>query len=206
MNFSGSAVALNWENENLPAIIQAFYPGETTGTALAGLLFGDFNPSGRLPVTFYKSVDQLPDFKNYEMTGRTYRYFYGEPLYPFGFGLSYTRFEYSNLKVLEPVNAGQPGSLTFDLFNSGNMNGEEVVQVYISNKNIENAPIKSLKNFKRMNLKAGEKQTIKIELKRDDFAIVNNSGDKTVYPGEYEIVVGGSSVGPKQVVQRLKLE
>ena len=101
VNFSGSAIALNWEDENLPAVIQAFYPGEATGTALTRLLFGDFNPSGRLPVTFYKSVDQLPDFKNYEMAGRTYRYFRGEPLYHFGYGLSYTTFDYSNLVVSE---------------------------------------------------------------------------------------------------------
>ena len=90
VNFSGSAIALNWENENLPAIVQAFYPGEATGTALTRLLFGEFNPSGRLPVTFYKSVKDLPDFKDYRMEGRTYRYFKGEPLWEFGYGLSYT--------------------------------------------------------------------------------------------------------------------
>ena len=157
VNFSGSAIALNWENENLPAVIQAFYPGEATGTALTGFLFGDFNPSGRLPVTFYKSVDQLPDFKNYEMAGRTYRYFKGDPLYPFGYGLSYTTFEYSNLAVSETSPTLIPVNVTVDLKNSGKVAGEEVVQIYVSNKTASTVvPITALKGFQRVYLKAGE--------------------------------------------------
>jgi len=193
VNFSGSAIALNWQNENLPAIVQGFYPGELTGTALTKLLFGEINPSGRLPVTFYKSVDQLPDFKNYEMEGRTYRYFKGDALYPFGYGLSYTNYVYSNPKVAGTLKTGDPLEFSIDVKNSGDRDGEEVVQLYISDKTTENAPIEALKAVRRVLLKKGEQKTINFNLKSEDFAVVNNLGEKVIAPGKHVILVGGSS-------------
>src|SRR5678815_5751237 len=116
----GSALAVNWANDNVPAILDAWYPGEEGGTAIADVIFGDYNPAGRLPVTFYKSVSQLPDFTDYNMQGRTYRYFKGEPLYPFGFGLSYTTFVYSNLRLnAKSVKAGEPVEVSVDVMNDG---------------------------------------------------------------------------------------
>ena len=201
VNFSGSAIALNWQNENLPAIVQGFYPGELTGTALARLLFGDFNPSGRLPVTFYKSINQLPDFKNYEMAGRTYRYFAGEPLYPFGYGLSYTSFVYSNPKVTGTLKTGMPVDFSVEVKNDGDRDGDEVVQLYVSNKTAENAPIRALKSIKRISLKKGEQKTVIFSINPSDFAVVNNLGERVITPGKYEIAVGGSSkVSDKQRV------
>jgi len=205
VNFSGSAIALNWENENLPAIVQAFYPGEATGTALYRLLFGEYNPSGRLPVTFYKSVDQLPDFKNYEMAGRTYRYFKGEPLYPFGFGLSYTTFEYSNLKTNE-TNTQSPVTLSVDVKNTGKFDGEEVVQIYISNKTAtSDVPMVSLKGFKKVYLKKGETKTITFTLSPADFSYFNSDAKQIVEAGAYEITVGGSLRGKNAMAKTIKL-
>lgn len=193
VNFSGSAIALNWENDNLPAIIQAFYPGEAAGTALTRLLFGDFNPSGRLPVTFYKAIEDLPDFKNYEMAGRTYRYFKGTPIYPFGYGLSYTTFSYSNLSVDEISPTQSPVTISFIVKNSGKTYGEEIVQLYISNKNLKsNFPIVSLKKFKRISLKAGEEKSVSFTLNPEDFSIFRSDATNVVEPGIYEIAVGGS--------------
>ncbi len=134
VNFSGSALSLNWEAENLPAIVQAFYPGEATGEALTRMLFGQFNPSGRLPVTFYRSVNDLPDFTDYKMEGRTYRYFKGDPLWKFGYGLSYTTFSYANLQVPSQVPAGNEVNVSVDVTNAGKTDGEEVVEVYMTNK------------------------------------------------------------------------
>jgi len=205
VNFSGSAIALNWENENLPAIVQAFYPGESAGTALTRLLFGDFNPSGRLPITFYKSIDQLPDFKNYDMTGRTYRYFKGEPLYPFGFGLSYTSFAYSNPVVLETAKTGDEVCITADVKNTGKTDGDEVVQVYVSNKTSANAPIKSLKGIRRISLKAGEQKTVRFTLKPADFSVINSNAKEIVELGTYEITVGGVSSGKNLVTKNIQL-
>lgn len=205
VNFSGSAIALNWENENLPAIVQGFYPGEATGTALTRLLFGDFNPSGRLPVTFYKSIDQLPDFKNYEMEGRTYRYFKGEPLYQFGYGLSYTTFEYSNLEVSGTMKTGEPVSVSIDLKNTGNKDGEEVVQLYVSDKSTTNSPISSLKSFKRISLKRGEKQKVSFTLQPEVFSSIISNSQKVIEPGNYEITVGGSFNDENSVVQNIVL-
>src|SRR4030095_2191287 len=129
---SGSALAANWANDNVPAIMHAWYPGGEGGTAIADVLFGAYNPGGRLPVTFYKSVDQLPPFTDYNMAGRTYRYFKGEPLYPFGFGLSYTKSVYSNLRMDKSVQAGQPLRVTVEVKNAGGRAGDEVVQLYLT--------------------------------------------------------------------------
>jgi len=206
INFSGSAVALNWENENLAAIVQAFYPGEATGTALANLLFGDYNPSGRLPVTFYKSVNDIPDFKNYDMQGRTYRYFTGEPLYPFGYGLSYTTFAYSNLDCNETSDTRSLITVTADVKNTGTTDGEEVVQLYISNKTASSiVPIKSLKSFQRVLLKKGEKKTISFSLDPEAFSITNGDAQQIVEPGTYEISVGGSSSGINSLLKTIRL-
>jgi beta-glucosidase len=193
INFSGSAIALNWENENLPAIVQAFYPGEAAGTAITRLLFGDFNPSGRLPVTFYKKIEDLPDFKNYDMAGRTYRYFKGTPLYPFGYGLSYTTFSYSDLSVDELSSTQTPVTISFNVKNSGKTDGEEVVQVYISNKNSKSiVPLVSLKRFQRISLKAGEQKPVSFTLNPEDFSVFRSDASNVVEPGMFEIAVGGS--------------
>ncbi len=193
VNFSGSAMALNWEDENLPAIVQAFYPGETTGTALTRLLFGDFNPSGRLPVTFYKSERDIPAFSNYDMQGRTYRYFHGTLLYPFGYGLSYTTFEYSNLVIDRTSDTQSPVELSIEIKNTGKRDGEEVVQVYVSNKTATTiVPITSLKGFKRVYLKQGEKKTVTFTLKPEDFSVTTADALQVVAPGVFDIAVGGA--------------
>jgi beta-glucosidase len=193
INFSGSAIGLNWENDNLPAIVQAFYPGEAAGTALTRLLFGDFNPSGRLPVTFYKTIEDLPDFKNYDMAGRTYRYFKGSPLYPFGYGLSYTTFGYSDLAVDEISSTQSPVTISVKVKNTGKTDGEEVVQVYVSNKTSKSVvPLVSLKKFQRIMLKAGEEKSVSFTLNPEDFSVFRSDASNVVEPGMFEIAVGGS--------------
>ena len=129
---TGSAIAIPWENENIPAIINAWYGGQSAGTAIADVLFGDYNPAGRLPVTFYKSDNDLPGFSDYSMNNRTYRYFKGEALYPFGYGLSYTTFKYDMLKVPATVATDKNVTVSARVTNTGKMDGEEVVQLYIS--------------------------------------------------------------------------
>jgi len=192
VNFSGSAMALNWEDENMAAIIQAFYPGETTGTALTRLLFGDLNPSGRLPVTFYKSEKDIPDFSNYDMQGRTYRYFTGTPLYPFGYGLSYTSYEYSNLTVDKSSDTQSDVEVSVEVKNTGKTGGEEVVQIFVSNKTAKTiVPLTSLKGFKRVYLKPGENKTINFKLKPEDFSVTNADAQQVVEPGVFDIAVGG---------------
>jgi beta-glucosidase len=206
INFSGSAIALNWEDKNLPAIVQAFYPGEATGTALTRLLFGDFSPSGRLPVTFYKSVDQLPDFKSYDVDGRTYRYFKGTPLYPFGYGLSYTTFEYSNLCSNETSSTQATVNVTVDVKNAGNIDGEEVVQIYVSNKTATSiVPIAALKGFQRVYLKKGEQKTATFILKPENFSVINSNTRQVVEPGTFEITFGGAVPGKNSIVKTIKL-
>ncbi len=198
VNFSGSALSLNWEAENLPAIVQAFYPGETTGEALTRVLFGQVNPSGRLPVTFYRSVNDLPDFLDYRMEGRTYRYFKGDPLWGFGFGLSYTTFSYANLQVPAIVAAGNEVRVSVDVTNSGKTEGEEVVQVYITNKAATTpVPIVALAGFKRVFLKAGETKKVEVILKSDGFAAIDDDYNRVVEPGKYVIYAGGQQPGNK---------
>jgi beta-glucosidase len=196
VNFSGSAVSLNWEKQNLPAVIQAFYPGEATGTALTRLLFGEFNPSGRLPVTFYKSVNDLPDFKNYNMEGRTYRYFKGEPLWEFGYGLSYTTFAYKNLQVPAAIKTGNEVTVAVEVTNTGKMDGEEVVQAYVSD--VESSvpvPIRSLAGFKKVFLKAGETKKVDITLKPESFSLIDNAYNRVIEPGKFIVSVGGKQPG-----------
>jgi len=192
VNMSGSAIALNWEDENVSAIIQAFYPGETTGTALVKTLYGENNPSGRLPVTFYKSVNDLPDFKDYRMDGRTYKYFKGTPLYEFGYGLSYTTFAYSNLKIIGMMNTSGSVSVTVDVTNNGNIAGDDVVQLYFKNEGFpEITPLRSLIGFNRVSLNIGETKTVTFDINAKQLAMIDKNMERSVYPGKYTIWAGG---------------
>lgn len=192
---TGSALALNWEEANLDAILNAWYGGQEAGTAVADILFGDYNPAGRLPITFYKSVDQLPDFQDYNMKGRTYRYMTQTPLYPFGYGLSYTTFDYRNAKLsADKIKKDQPVTLTFEIANTGKMDGDEVAQVYVKNPNDPAGPIKALKAFKRINVKAGNTGEVSLQLDPKAFWSFNdNTQTMEVRPGRYQIMYGGSS-------------
>ncbi|KHE67595.1 glycoside hydrolase family 3 C-terminal domain-containing protein, partial [Capnocytophaga sp. oral taxon 329] len=165
VNCSGSAMALVPELESCDAILQAWYPGQAGGLAVADVLFGDFNPSGKLPVTFYKNTEQLPDFEDYSMKGRTYRYMTDKPLFPFGYGLSYTTFDISKGRLSKSsVEAGEGVKFTAHVKNTGNRDGAEVVQVYVRKVGDTEGPLKSLRGFRRVDLKAGESRTVSIEL------------------------------------------
>ncbi|MEP7109158.1 MAG: glycoside hydrolase family 3 C-terminal domain-containing protein [Ferruginibacter sp.] len=195
---TGSAIATPWETENIPAIINAWYGGQSAGTAIADVLFGDYNPAGRLPVTFYKSDSDLPDFNNYNMTNRTYRYFRGEALYPFGFGLSYTSFLYENMEVPATAPLGKNIIIRVKVTNTGKRDGEEVIQLYVANqvKNIH-APVKALKGFKRIYLKAGESRQVQFQLVSQDLSVVDNKGTLKQFKGNVSISVGGGQPGVK---------
>jgi beta-glucosidase len=193
---SGSALAINWEKENIPAIVQLWYPGQEGGTALADVLFGDYNPAGRLPITFYKSVDQLPPFEDYTMNGRTYRYFKGEPLYSFGYGLTYTKFKYSNLNMPDEIQSNESITISVEIRNAGMTAGDEVVQLYL--KNLTSAvpvPLHSLQGFKRIHLTPGEKQIVQFQLLPKQFAVMNENLKFMVKPGSFEITAGGLQPG-----------
>ncbi len=192
---TGSALALNWEEANVDAILNAWYGGEAAGTAVADILFGDYNPAGRLPVTFYKSIDQLPEFEDYSMKGRTYRYMTQEPLYPFGYGLSYTKFAYQSASLSKStICKTENVTLTVAVKNNGKRDGDEVVQVYLRNPNDPNGPLKALKGFKRVSLKKGELQKVSFVLAPETFNSFNdNSKNFEVLPGKYELLYGGSS-------------
>jgi beta-glucosidase len=195
---SGSALSINWEKENIPAIIQLWYPGQEGGTALADVLFGDYNPAGRLPITLYKSVDQLPPFKDYTMSGRTYRYFKGEPLYSFGYGLSYTKFEYSNLNIPDESKTNDSVTISVEVRNTGKTAGDEVVQLYIKNLTTTvSVPNHSLQGFKRIHLNPGEKQAVQFQLLPKQLAVLNENLKFLVKPGSFEISVGGLQPGVK---------
>jgi len=193
---TGSAVSITRENDLVPAILQAWYGGEAAGEAVADVLFGDYNPAGRLPLTFYRSVEDLPPFENYNMQGRTYRYFEGEVLYPFGYGLSYSTFTYDNL-ILEKNEIGPDGSITVsvDVSNTGDRDGEEVVQLYIRDMESEELrPLKDLRGFEREAIKAGQTIVVSMNLGPDELAYFDeSSGEYVVEPGLYEIMVGPSS-------------
>jgi beta-glucosidase len=195
---SGSALAVNWADEHVPAILQIWYPGQEGGTALADVLFGDYNPGGRLPVTFYKSVDQIPPFEEYAMINRTYRYFEGEPLYPFGYGLSYTSFEYQNLEMPEETAAGENIDVSVEVTNTGKIAGDEVVQLYV--KDLEASvpvPVRALQGMKRVHLNPGEKKEIRFTLTPRQLAVFSDEGKFVVEPGTFEIAVGGVLPGAK---------
>jgi beta-glucosidase len=197
---TGSALAIPWESQHLPGILNAWYAGQSAGTAVADVLFGDYNPAGRLPVTFYASDSDLPDFSDYSMKNRTYRYFTGKPLYPFGYGLSYTSFKYSQLQLPAVVTKGRALKLKVLLTNTGNRDGEEVVQVYVSHKNQQGtAPLRALKGFKRLALKAGESRLVEFELKPEQLSLVNEQGKMDQPTGQLSIHVGGGQ--PEQNIQ-----
>lgn len=189
---NGSALAVNWENKNVDAIIEAWYPGQAAGQAIADVLFGDYNPAGRLPVTFYRSTNDLPAFDDYRMGSRTYRYFKGKPLYPFGFGLSYTTFRYENIKVNKEFKKGDSVKVSFTLRNTGRVAGDEVAQLYISNLNRSPIdPVHSLRGFRRVHLNAGESKTIEFILNSEDFFATSNKNDKPLHSQKFEIFIGG---------------
>jgi len=193
VNMSGSAMGMEWEAENADAIIQAWYGGQSAGTALADVLFGDYNPSGRLPVTFYKNDSDLPDFSDYNMENRTYRYFKGVPQYEFGFGLSYTSFAYNKLKVSELNSGDTVFTVQIEVENTGEMAGDEVVQLYVSpKKNKEGQAIRTLKGFQRIHLIPGEKKLVSFELKATDLGAYTEQGDINTEAAKYVISVGGS--------------
>jgi len=195
---TGSAIATPWESENVPAIVNGWYGGQAAGTALTDVLFGDYNPAGRLPVTFYKSDSDLPDFKNYDMTNRTYRYFAGEALYPFGYGLSFTTFKYENLNSPSSVTSGKNISVAAKVTNSGKEDGEEVAQLYISYPDVKGkAPLKALKGFQRIFLKAGESKTVQFNLTAEQLSLVDENGKLYQPKGKLIINVGGGQPGVK---------
>jgi beta-glucosidase len=193
---SGSAIAMPWAKENIPAILQAWYGGQSGGTAIADVLFGDCNPGGRLPLTFYESVDDLPQFTDYNMDNRTYRYFKGKPLFPFGFGLSYTEFGYSNLQMPSRLPAKNPVHISVDVSNTGKMKGDEVVQLYLSHPDYSGKhPIRALNGFKRISLEPGEKKTVSFTLSPEQFELVDEHGAPVTPSGRIGVSVGGKQPG-----------
>ena len=195
VNYSGSPIGLEPETQSCDAILQAWYPGQAGGQAVAEVLFGDYNPAGRLPVTFYKNVDQLPDFEDYNMTGRTYRYFQGEPLFPFGHGLSYTTFTYGDVQLPASAKDDETIKICVPVTNSGKMDGDEIVQVYIKKQSDTEGPIKALRAFKRVHIPAG--QTIQVELeltpKQLEWWDAETNTMRT-QAGKFDIMIGGNSV------------
>lgn len=195
--FNGSALAVNWADENLTAILEAWYPGQAGGRAVAEVLFGDMNPGGRLPVTFYKSADQLPPFENYAMAGRTYRYFAGEVLYPFGFGLSYSSFDYTDLSLShDRLDVPEIVRVSCEVKNTGAVTGDEVVQVYLrDDESTHPVPRHSLVGFKRVRLTPGGSARVIFEIKPKQLACVDEKGRWLIEPGNFTVFVGGGQPG-----------
>lgn len=193
---NGSAVAVNEAARSVPAIVEAWYPGQAGGTAIADVLFGNTNPAGRLPVTFYRSIDQLPPFRDYAMKGRTYKYFTGTPLFPFGHGLSYTMFRYDNLRLPARVKAGEQVTVTATVTNAGSMRGDEVVQLYVTARNTSvPVPIRALAGFRRITLQPGKRQTVSFVLEPRQLSILDTKMKRVIEPGVFGISVGGKQPG-----------
>jgi beta-glucosidase len=188
---NGSALAVNWINKHANAVLESWYPGEEGGTAVAETLSGKNNPAGRLPVTFYTGVDQLPNFEDYGMANRTYRYFEGNPLYPFGFGLSYTTFSYSDLRIPAQARAGEPVGVDVTVANTGKIGGDEVVQLYLKFPAVSGAPRIALRGFQRIHLDPGKSRRVHFELKDRDLGMVTGDGSPIIAEGDYTISVGG---------------
>ena len=189
---NGSALAVNWANDHANAVLEAWYPGEEGGAAVAETLSGKNNPAGRLPVTFYKGVDQLPNFEDYGMANRTYRYFTGKPLYPFGYGLSYTKFSYGELSVpTNGVAAGQPVDADATVTNTGKLAGDEVVQLYLNFPAVKGAPRIALRGFQRIHLDPGASQKVHFRLSPRDLGMVTENGDPIIAEGDYTVSIGG---------------
>jgi beta-glucosidase len=200
---NGSAISINWANEHIPAILEAWYPGQAGGTAVAEALFGQTNPGGRLPVTFYHSAAELPPFEDYAMENRTYRYFSGRPLYAFGFGLSYTTFAYSHLQIVPAkVRAGASVSVQVEVENAGSRSGYEVVQLYLQDAAASlPVPRLQLQGFSRLRLAPGEKQTVCFTLSAEQMSLVDEQGQWILEPGEFKVWVGGQQPDLKGGVQ-----
>ena len=193
---NGSALGVNWAKAHANAIVDAWYSGEEGGAAVAETLSGKTNPAGRLPVTFYKDVSQLPNFENYSMEGRTYRYFKGEPLYPFGYGLSYSTFSYSGLTLTSSeIAAGEPLHAEVTVTNTGKTAGDEVAELYLTFPDVTGAPIRALRGFKRVHLEAGASQKVEFDLKKRDLSMVTEAGDPIIAEGPYTITIGGGQPG-----------
>ena len=189
---NGSALSVNWANQHANAILESWYAGEEGGAAVAETLSGKNNPAGRLPVTFYASVDQLPAFENYFMRNRTYRYFTGKPLYPFGYGLSYTTFSYSNLSLpTSAVAAGQPLAADVTITNTGKLAGDEVAELYLSFPDVKGAPIRALRAFKRVHLSPGASTQVHFDLNPRDLSMVTEDGRILIPEGKYKVSIGG---------------
>jgi len=188
---NGSALAVNWPSEHANAILEAWYSGEEGGAAIAETLSGKNNPAGRLPVTFYRDINQLPNFEDYSMQNRTYRYFEGKPLYPFGYGLSYTSFTYSDLSLPLTGVAGDPVAADVTVTNSGKAAGDEVVELYLKFPPVNGAPRIALRGFQRIHLNPGASQKVHFELKDRDLGMVTENGDPIIAGGEYTISIGG---------------
>lgn len=196
--FNGSALAINWEDEHLPAILEAWYPGQASGTAIADVLFGDYNPGGKLPVTFYHSENDLPPFEQYAMTSQTYRYFKGEALYPFGYGLSYTGFKFDQPEMDSVISKNTGLTLKVRVTNTGSVAGDEVLQIYVKNLGDQiHQPIHSLKSFRRVHLQPGESKQVQLTLRPDAFIYYNENGEKIMESGRFQVVVGDGQPGLK---------
>ena len=205
---NGSALAFNWEAQNIPAILEAWYPGQAGGTAIADVIFGDYNPSGRLPLTFYQNINQIPAFDEYDMKGKTYRYFDGKPLYEFGYGLSYSSFEYSIKNIPDEVKTSDDIQISVAVKNTGKMAGDEIVQLYVSlpDSKLKN-PIRSLQGFKSVHLNEGETKIVNFTLQPRQFSARNNENVALVESGKVMLSIGGkqpdsNSLSDKKVVQK----
>ena len=192
---NGSALAINWAQQHAAAILEAWYPGEAGGTAIAETLAGDNNPAGRLPLTFYSSLDQLPPFEDYAMDHRTYRYFSGRPLYSFGYGLSYTTFTYSHLHMPTTVRSGDTVSVEAELKNSGNVAGDEVAELYLTQPREYETPVRKLVGFQRVHLAAGESTRLSLTIDPRSLSPVDEKGNHIIRAGEYTISLGSTQPG-----------
>ena len=200
---TGSALAIYWEKENIPAIINAWYGGQEAGTALADVLFGDYNPAGRLPVTFYANDKDLPPYEDYSMNERTYRYFTGKPLFEFGYGLSYTQFEYSELTVPEKINTNENVRVKVTVKNTGDLAGEEVIQLYVSHPDVRaSSPIRSLQGFQRIFLKAGESKQVEFMLTPMQLSIIDGLAQRCIVQGRISISVGGRQPSDEAITNK----
>jgi beta-glucosidase len=202
---NGSALAVNWAAENAQAVLEAWYPGEEGGTAIAETLAGDNNPAGRLPLTFYSSLSQLPSFEEYSMQGRTYRYFTGKPLFGFGYGLSYSSFAYSNMKVPSgSVKAGEPVTVQADVKNTSDVAGDEVVELYLTQPKGDETAVRVLAGFTRVHLNPGQTTHVGLTIDPRSLGQVDAKGNRVIIPGEYSVSVGGTQPGDSASVQTAK--
>ena len=205
VNISGSAIDLRFANENADAVLQCFYPGQDGGTALGEILFGDVEPTAKLPVTFYESDEQLPDYKDYSLKGRTYRYMTDKPLYPFGYGLSYNKYIITNIKIDDVIHPCGT-TVSCDIENTGDNDGGEVVQVYISHKNKPDAPLYQLIAFRKVDLKAGEKKTVSFDIPIDRFMLYNSKGELILEDSDATVYVGTCSPVKEEFCQKAEIE